>query len=67
LGLYNNIKPKFVKRYVDSYSLFLDSIRNYIREIKSGAFPDFVHSFSMPAEELNKFEHYLNDSKINMK
>jgi 3-methyl-2-oxobutanoate hydroxymethyltransferase len=67
LGLYNNITPKFVKRYTDSYYLFLSSIRNYIEEIKSSIFPADIHSFSMPDEELGKFEHYINDLNKNTK
>jgi len=67
LGLYNNIKPKFVKRYTDSYSLFLASIRNYVDDIKTGIFPEYVHSFSMPTEELEKFENYINALKKDAK
>jgi 3-methyl-2-oxobutanoate hydroxymethyltransferase len=59
LGLYDDIKPKFVKRYLDSNSLFSNAIANYVRDIKTGSFPDVAHSFTMPKEELQKFESYL--------
>ncbi|HEX5519968.1 MAG TPA: 3-methyl-2-oxobutanoate hydroxymethyltransferase, partial [Candidatus Nitrosocosmicus sp.] len=44
LGLYDDIKPKFVKRYLDSNSLFSNAIANYVRDIKTGSFPDVAHS-----------------------
>lgn len=59
LGLYEDIKPKFVKRYMDSHSLFSDAIKNYIQDINSGSFPDLSHIFSMPQEELEKFKRYI--------
>jgi 3-methyl-2-oxobutanoate hydroxymethyltransferase len=63
LGLYDEIKPKFAKRYTESYSLFSTAIKNYINDVKSGGFPDAEHSFSMPKEELQEFEHYLSSLK----
>ncbi len=67
LGLYNEIKPKFAKRYTESYSLFSTAITNYISEVKSGGFPDSEHSFSMSKEELQKFENYLSSLKTGKK
>ncbi|MER5175830.1 MAG: 3-methyl-2-oxobutanoate hydroxymethyltransferase [Candidatus Nitrosocosmicus sp.] len=63
LGLYDDIKPKFVKRYTDSYSLFSKAIKNYVLDVKSGEFPNFEHTFSMPPEELEKFESYVYSLK----
>jgi 3-methyl-2-oxobutanoate hydroxymethyltransferase len=67
LGLYDEIKPKFAKRYTESYSLFSTAITNYINDVKSGEFPDPEHSFSMPKEELQKFENYLSSLKAGKK
>jgi 3-methyl-2-oxobutanoate hydroxymethyltransferase len=63
LGLYTNIKPKFVKRYLDSYSLFSAAINNYVSDVKSGEFPNSSYAFSMPSEEIQKFENYFNSLK----
>ncbi|MDP9016113.1 MAG: 3-methyl-2-oxobutanoate hydroxymethyltransferase, partial [Thermoproteota archaeon] len=63
LGLYDVIKPKFAKRYAESYSLFSTAITNYISDVKSGGFPDPQHSFSMSKEELQNFENYLSSLK----
>ncbi|MBA3977763.1 MAG: 3-methyl-2-oxobutanoate hydroxymethyltransferase [Nitrosopumilus sp.] len=59
LGLYDDIKPKFAKRYADSHTLFSKAVASYANEVKSGGFPDPTHTFSMPPEELKKFEEYL--------
>jgi 3-methyl-2-oxobutanoate hydroxymethyltransferase len=63
LGLYTNIKPKFVKRYLDSYSLFSAAINNYVSDVKSGEFPNSSYAFSMPSEEIQKFENHFNSLK----
>jgi 3-methyl-2-oxobutanoate hydroxymethyltransferase len=59
LGLYDDIKPKFVKRYADSHSLFSTAIKNYINDVKSLDFPNPEHTFALSKEELQKFENYI--------
>jgi 3-methyl-2-oxobutanoate hydroxymethyltransferase len=59
LGLYDDINPKFVKRYADSHSLFSTAIKNYINDVKSLDFPNPEHTFALSKEELQKFEHYI--------
>ncbi len=63
LGLYDDIKPKFVRRYADSYSLFSTAIKNYVNDVKLGDFPDSGHTFSISPEELEKFENYVDSLK----
>jgi 3-methyl-2-oxobutanoate hydroxymethyltransferase len=60
LGLFNNFKPKFVKRYLESFSLNLEAVKKYKSEILSGVFPGEEHTFSMPAEESTNFTNYLS-------
>ncbi len=59
LGLYDDIKPKFVKRYAESYSLFSTALKNYVNDVKSGGFPNTGHTSYMSMEELQKFENYI--------
>jgi 3-methyl-2-oxobutanoate hydroxymethyltransferase len=59
LGLYDDIKPKFVKRYADSHSLFSTAIKNYINDVKAVDFPNPEHTFALSKEELQKFENYI--------
>jgi len=45
LGLCEKYSPKFVKRYADAAGLIRGGIRDYIDEVKKGAFPGPEHSF----------------------
>ena len=59
LGLYDDIKPKFVKRYAESHSLFSTALKNYVNDVRSGGFPNTGHTSYMSREELQKFENYI--------
>jgi len=45
LGLYPNLRPKFVKRFADLGELAEKAVRNYVEEVKSGKFPSQEQSF----------------------
>lgn len=45
LGIYDQISPKFVKRYADVGSVVKDAISNYKKEVENGSFPDDDHSY----------------------
>ena len=45
LGLFDRFTPKFVKRYAELGRAAGDAIGEYVREVRSGAFPDDAHSF----------------------
>jgi 3-methyl-2-oxobutanoate hydroxymethyltransferase len=51
--------PRFVKRYADLHGAALDGIRRYAADVRSGAFPALEHTYTMPAEELARFEDAL--------
>lgn len=44
--------PKFVKRYLNSGEMMEEAISAYVKEVKSGQFPEDSHSFNMKEEEL---------------
>lgn len=44
-GLFEDFKPKFVKSYADCGKIIGNAAKNYIKEVKSGAFPCQEHSF----------------------
>jgi 3-methyl-2-oxobutanoate hydroxymethyltransferase len=56
LGLYEGAAPRFVKRYADLAAEIRDALETYATEVRSGAFPDDRHTYSMPDEELGLFE-----------
>lgn len=44
--------PKFVKKYGDVNQVILQSIQQYVTEVKSGDFPEEKHTFTMNENEL---------------
>ena len=48
LGLEERIVPKFVKRYAELGREAAGAIGEYVREVRSGAFPTEAHSFRSP-------------------
>lgn len=51
LGMFTQFKPKFVKRYAELGAEICQATATYVREVKTGAFPDDAHSFAPVAEE----------------
>lgn len=45
LGLFGDIRPKFVKPYFNMREQMDSAIKNYIEEVRGGVFPDDAHSF----------------------
>lgn len=45
LGLYGDLKPKFVKRYAEIGLLVRQAVEAYCRDVRDGKFPDGMHSF----------------------
>jgi 3-methyl-2-oxobutanoate hydroxymethyltransferase len=38
--------PKFVKRYAELTPIISGAVKNYVDEVRSGAFPTAEHSFN---------------------
>ena len=55
LGVFTDFKPKFTKRYATLTEVAVDGIKQYVDEVKQGAFPDEEHSYTTPQEEYEKF------------
>jgi 3-methyl-2-oxobutanoate hydroxymethyltransferase len=55
LGIYEDIKPRFVKRYAELSKSILDAVSRYTSDIKAGKFPEESNTFHMSAEELERF------------
>jgi 3-methyl-2-oxobutanoate hydroxymethyltransferase len=45
LGLFDDFKPKFVKRYADLKAVMLGAVKEYITDVKEKKFPTEEHSF----------------------
>lgn len=55
LGVFTDFKPTFTKRYAKLTEVAVAGIETYVREVKTGAFPDDDHSYSVKDEEFEKF------------
>jgi 3-methyl-2-oxobutanoate hydroxymethyltransferase len=60
LGLYDGRSPRFVKRYADLAAEIQKALEAYAGEVRSGAFPEEQHTYSIPEEELALFEASLD-------
>jgi 3-methyl-2-oxobutanoate hydroxymethyltransferase len=61
LNLYDKIKPRFVKNYVNLSETILNALQRYINDVKTATFPEDQHSYRMPNKE------HVQLSKKNMK
>ena len=56
LGMFEKIKPKFAKRYLNLSEEIRNAINSYVKDVKEEKFPSQEHTFSMEKEELEKLE-----------
>ena len=59
LGLYEKIKPKFAKRYLELSLDIVKAVESYKNDVVSGKFPGIEHSFSMDKTELERLKKQL--------
>jgi 3-methyl-2-oxobutanoate hydroxymethyltransferase len=56
LGLTEGHLPRFVKRYANLSREIRDALEAYVRDVRTGQFPEEQHSYPMAAEERALFE-----------
>ena len=59
LGMYDKIKPKFAKRYMNLSEDIVNSLENYKKDVESCIFPAEGNWFSMDGEELKKLREQI--------
>jgi 3-methyl-2-oxobutanoate hydroxymethyltransferase len=59
LGMFDQFKPKFTKRYANISQIAVEALKTYAAEVRAGQFPDADHSYGMKAEEAAKLEAAL--------
>jgi len=60
LGAFDTFKPKFAKRYANLSEVATKAFLNYVKEVKTGKFPDEDHSYIMSEEEIKKLNKVLS-------
>ncbi|MGH9991511.1 MAG: 3-methyl-2-oxobutanoate hydroxymethyltransferase [Nitrososphaera sp.] len=63
LGIYEDFKPKFVKRYAEMSRLIYDAVSMYITEVKGSKFPQESNTFHIDPEELKGLREAIRRSK----
>ena len=56
IGMFEKIKPKFAKRYLNLSEEIRNAVNSYVKDVKEKRFPENEHSFSMEKKELEKLE-----------
>jgi len=59
LGMYDKIKPKFARRYLNLSEDIVKALKNYKNDIESGTFPAEENWFSMDDNELKKLREEI--------
>jgi 3-methyl-2-oxobutanoate hydroxymethyltransferase len=59
LGVFDQFKPKFTKRYAELSKVAVEALRAYAAEVRAGKFPDAEHAYSMKPEESDKLKLLL--------
>ena len=61
MGLFDDFTPKFVKKFVNLNEIIKNAVGEFKKEVEGQIFPDTsTHSYSLPDEELKKFEDSLD-------
>ena len=55
LGVFTDFKPKFTKRFAALTEVAVTGIKQYVKEVKEGTFPDDDHSYTTPQDEYERF------------
>ena len=60
LGVFDQFKPKFTKRYAQISDVAVQALKKYATEVREGTFPDAEHSYDMKPEERQELERLLS-------
>jgi 3-methyl-2-oxobutanoate hydroxymethyltransferase len=64
LGLYPGQTPRFVKQYAELAGEIRGSLETYVGEVREGSFPEERHAYSIPDDELERFEAALAERQL---
>ena len=63
LGVFDQFKPKFTKRYADVSKIAVAALKTYADEVRSAKFPDAEHSYGMKPDEEDRLRTMLAKRK----
>ena len=59
LGVYQGHAPRFVKQYAELAPIIREAVERYGADVRSGAFPEEIHTYGISDQELALFESAL--------
>lgn len=64
LGIFTEIKPKFLKIFGNIGNAIKDTLESYKTEIEQNTYPDLAHSYEFPMEEVNELNQWFSDTNF---
>ncbi len=64
LGVFDQFKPKFTKRYAQISEIAVEALGRYATEVREGRFPDADHSYGMKVEEQEALVKLLAERQL---
>jgi len=65
LGIFTDIKPKFIKYFGKIGESISRALEEYRNEVKNGLYPDKEHSYEFPQDELEEINHWFEKNDHN--
>jgi 3-methyl-2-oxobutanoate hydroxymethyltransferase len=63
LGMYPGHTPRFVKRYAEIGREIGHALGEYVEDVRSGTFPEELHTYAIADDELTRFDAALAERK----
>jgi len=63
LGVFDQFKPKFTKRYAQISDIAVDALKRFAAEVRERKFPDDEHSYGMKPEEEQELARLIARNK----
>ena len=63
LGVFDQFKPKFTKRYANVSEVAVDALKRFAADVREGRFPDAEHSYGMKPDEQEQLAKLLAQRK----
>ncbi len=63
LGIFDDFKPKFVKRYAELRPVMDDALSRYVSDVRERRFPTGAHTYDIPAHELASFREIIAQAR----
>jgi 3-methyl-2-oxobutanoate hydroxymethyltransferase len=64
LGIYDDLTPRFVKRYAQLKQEMVAGVTAYVEDVRAGRFPEDEHTYGIDREELEAFRAYLDQESL---